>query len=159
MQALFGKKLGILEIMAMGRTYEIMFDLWCDDLIHQMFQCFFSITRHHLDMVKTNMLSILSSVMGDRDVIWKKMQSELLSIWRKEQLTSPITYELAKRLVEQNIRLLKRQLTHEELWRICGDQPRNENALRRKGLSFICKEPWGPNLSCMSDTEEMTWVD
>jgi len=33
----FGKKLEVLEIMAMVRTYEIMFDLGCDNLIHQMF--------------------------------------------------------------------------------------------------------------------------
>ena len=33
----FGKKLKILEFMAMIRTYEVMFDLECDDLILQMF--------------------------------------------------------------------------------------------------------------------------
>ena len=33
----FGKKLDILGGMAMTRTYEILFDLKCDDLILQMF--------------------------------------------------------------------------------------------------------------------------
>jgi len=51
----FGKKLDILEVMAMTRTYEIMFDLECDGLILQMFQCFFSIRKHHPDTVITPM--------------------------------------------------------------------------------------------------------
>jgi len=55
--------------MALVRSYDIMLYLVCDDLIQQMFQCFFSIEKHHPDTVKANMLSILSLVMGDRDAI------------------------------------------------------------------------------------------
>ena len=51
----FGKKLQVLEIMAMTKTYEIMFDLECDDLILQNFQFFFSIRKHHPDIVITHM--------------------------------------------------------------------------------------------------------
>ena len=51
----FGKKLEILGSMATFETYVIMFDLECDDLIMQMFQCFFSIRRHHLDTVIAHM--------------------------------------------------------------------------------------------------------
>jgi len=32
----------------------------------------------------------------------------------------------------------------------------SKHELRRKGLCFICKETWGPNHSCLSNTEEMT---
>lgn len=52
----FGKKLEILKAMTLVRTDAIMLDLGCDDLIHQMFQCFFNIKKHHPDMVKANML-------------------------------------------------------------------------------------------------------
>jgi len=55
MDPTFGKKLQVLEIMAITRTCEIMFDLECNDLILQMFQCFFSIRRHHSHPVKTHM--------------------------------------------------------------------------------------------------------
>ena len=80
----FGKKLGVLEFMAMTKTYEIMFDLECDGLILRMFQCFFSIRRHHLDTVTTHMQSILSSCMRGRDTICRELQTRLLSIWRRE---------------------------------------------------------------------------
>ena len=33
----FGRELKVLEFVAMTRTYEVMFDLECDDLILQMF--------------------------------------------------------------------------------------------------------------------------
>lgn len=50
-------------------------------------------------------------------------------------------------------------MTQKELRRIGGDQPCNKNELKRKGICFICKGPWGPNHSCLSDTEEMTRED
>lgn len=96
----FGKKLKVLEIMAMTRTYELMFDLECDGLILQMFQCFFSIRRHHPDTVIAHIQSILSSCMRDRDAIFRELQTKLLSIWRREQLVSPAAYELTQGLVE-----------------------------------------------------------
>ena len=39
----FGRKLKVLEAMAMTQTYEVMIDLECDGLILQMFQCFFAL--------------------------------------------------------------------------------------------------------------------
>lgn len=133
----FGKKLEILWGMATFKTYVIMFDLECDDLILQMFQCFFSIRRHHPDTVIAHMQSILSSCMRDHETISRKLQTWLLSIWRRKQLVSPAAYELAQGLVEQNIGLFRRQLTREELLQFGGSGSRNE--LRRKGLCFICK--------------------
>lgn len=38
-------------------------------------------------------------------------------------------------------------------------QTRSRNELRRKGLCIVCKETWGPNHSCLSNTEEMTEGD
>ena len=116
----FGKKLEILEAMAMTGTYEIMFDLECDGLILQMFQCFFSIRKHQPDTIIAHMQSILSSCMRGRDAICRELQSRLLSMWPREQLVSPAAYELAKRLVELNIGLFRRQLTREELLRFGG---------------------------------------
>ena len=65
----FRKKLDILGSMATFETYIIMFDLECDDLILQMFQCFFSIRRHHRDTVIAHMQSILSSCMRDHETV------------------------------------------------------------------------------------------
>ena len=48
-------------------------------------------------------------------------------------------------------------MTREELLRFDGSC--NKNELRRKGLCFICKGPWGPKHSCMGDTEETTGGD
>ena len=116
----------------MLRTYDIMLDLACHDLVCQMFQCFFNIRKHHPDTVRTNMLSILSSVMGDRDANWRELQAKLLAIWRREQLVSPAAYELAQGLVEHNIRLFRGHLTREDLLLFGGLGSRNE--LKRKGL-------------------------
>lgn len=66
--------------MAKLWTYDIMFDLECDDLILQMLQSFFSIKDHHPDKIKENMLSILSLVMGDRDAFCKELWARLLTI-------------------------------------------------------------------------------
>jgi len=60
-------------------------------------------------------------------------------------------------LVEQNINLLRRQLTKEEQLRVDGTC--SENELRRKGLCFIYKEPWGLDNSCLSDIGGMAEVD
>ena len=111
----FGKKLEILGSIATFETYVIMFDLECDDLILQMFQCFFNIRRHHSDTVITHMQSILSSCMRDCEAIFQELQTRVLSIWRREKLVSPVVYELAQGLVEQNIGLFRRKLTREEL--------------------------------------------
>ena len=96
----FGRKIKVLEAMAMTRTYEVMIDLECDGLVLQMFQCFFSIRRHRFDIAIAHMQSILSSCMGDRDAICRELQTRLLSIWRREQLVSPAAYELAQGLIE-----------------------------------------------------------
>ena len=61
--------------------------------------------------------------------------------------------ELAQGLVEQNIGLFRRQLSREELLQFGGSRSINE--LRRKGLCFICKEPWGPDHSCLSDADDV----
>lgn len=110
----FGKKLDIFGGVTMNRTYEILFDLECDDLIIQMFQCFFSIRKHHPDKIITHMQYFFSSCMRVLDAICWELQSRLLSVWRREKLVSPITYGLAERLVEQKIGLFRRHLTREE---------------------------------------------
>ena len=71
-------------------------------------------------------------------------------------MVSPVAYELAQRLVEQNIELFRRQLTREELFQFGGSCSRNE---LRKGLCFICKEPWGPDHSCLRDADEVAEVE
>ena len=76
----FGNKLDILEGMAMTKTYEILFDLECDDLILHMFQCFFNIKKHHPDKVIAHMQSILSSCMRGYDVICRELQFRLLYV-------------------------------------------------------------------------------
>ena len=48
-------------------------------------------------------------------------------------------------------------MTREELLQFGGSGSRNE--LRRKGLCFICKEPWGPDHSCVRDADEVAEVE
>ena len=72
-------------------------------------------------------------------------------------MVSPVAYELAQGLVEKNIRLFRRHLNREELLQFGGSYNRNE--LRRKGLCFICKEPWGPDHSCLRDADEVAEVE
>ena len=72
-------------------------------------------------------------------------------------MVSPAAYELAQGLVEQNIEFLRRQLTKEEQLQFGGSGSRNE--LRRKGLCFICKEPCGPDHSCLRDADEVAEVE
>ena len=72
-------------------------------------------------------------------------------------MVSPVAYKLAKSLVEQNIGCFRRVLTREELLQFGGLGSKNE--LRRKGLCFICKEPWRPNHSCLSDVDDVAEVE
>ena len=95
--------------------------------------------------------------MRDRETIGQELQTQLLSIWRRERLVSPAAYELAQGLVEQNIEFLRRQLTREEQLQFGRSGSKNE--LRRKGLCFICKEPWGPDHSCVRDADEVAEVE
>ena len=69
-------------------------------------------------------------------------------------MVSHAAYELVERLVEENIRLFKRQLTRKKLLKFGGTCSKND--MRRKGLYFIYK---GPDHSCLSDIEEMTEVE
>ena len=66
-------------------------------------------------------------------------------------------YELAGRLVEQNIGLFRRQLTREELLQFGGSG--NKNELRRKGLCFIYKDPWGIDHSFLRDANDVAEVE
>ena len=68
-------------------------------------------------------------------------------------MVSPAAYELAQGLVEKNFELFRRHLTRDELFQFGGSCSRNE--LRRKGLCFICKGPWGLGHSCLSDVDDV----
>ena len=48
-------------------------------------------------------------------------------------------------------------MTREELLQFGGSGSRNEP--RRKGLCFICKEPWEPDHSCLRDADEVAEVE
>lgn len=50
----FGKRLNMLEVRALIRSYELMFEMECDDLILKIFQCFFIIRKHHPDTIITH---------------------------------------------------------------------------------------------------------
>jgi len=72
-------------------------------------------------------------------------------------LVLPAAYELDERLVEQNIGLLRRQLTRGVMLKSSGSCKKNE--MRRKGYCFISNRLWGLDHSCLSDTEEVTEVE
>ena len=99
-QPSFDRRVRILETVAKVRSYVVMIDLKCDDLILKMFQCFFAkIRKYHAGNVITTMHTILSLIL-DEDDISQQLLSNLLAIWRKEQVVSPIAHELSKGLVE-----------------------------------------------------------
>jgi len=62
----FDRRVRILETVANVRSYVVMIDLKCDDLIHKMFQCFFAkIRKYHAGNVITAMQTILSLILDE----------------------------------------------------------------------------------------------
>ncbi|GLJ15580.1 hypothetical protein SUGI_0256080 [Cryptomeria japonica] len=70
----FGKRDKILEVMARTRSFNLMLDLQCEELILQMFNCFIAETRkHHSEKAKTNMFDILSMILDEDDDIYRQL--------------------------------------------------------------------------------------
>ncbi|GLJ26618.1 hypothetical protein SUGI_0517170 [Cryptomeria japonica] len=112
----FGKRDKILDIMAWTRSFVLMLDLQCDELILQIFNySIVEIKNRHSDKVKTNMFDILSMILDEDDDICKQLQLHLLAIWREELVVSPCAYKLAKWLIEQKIESFRGQMTEKEL--------------------------------------------
>ena len=92
----FDRRVIILKTIAKVRSYVVMIDLKCDDLILRMFQCFFAkIRKYHAGNVITTMQTILSLIL-DEDDISQQLLSNLLAIWRTEQVVSPIAHEFQR---------------------------------------------------------------
>jgi sister-chromatid-cohesion protein PDS5 len=116
----FDRRVRILETFANVRSYVVMIDIKCDDLILRIFQCFFAkIRKYHAENVITTIQTIFYLVLDEENDISRHILSNLFSIGRKEQVVSPISHELSKGLVEQKIENIKYQLTEEELISLC----------------------------------------
>ncbi|GLJ23322.1 hypothetical protein SUGI_0441250 [Cryptomeria japonica] len=112
----FRKRAKILETMTRVRSFMMVIDLKCNDTILQMFQCLLTeIRKHYPNNVRVFMQIIMSIILDEDDDICKKLQSNLLPIWRKKKAISPIAYELCKNLVKHKIEKFKELLTKEEL--------------------------------------------
>jgi hypothetical protein len=157
-QPSFDRRVRILETVANVRSYVVMIDLKCDDLILRMFQCFFAkIRKYHAGNVITAMQIILSLILDEEDDISKQLISNLLAIWRKEQVVSPIAHELSKGLVEQKIEKIKYQLTEEELislgLHVTGPPKMSKNQIRREKHCFTCQGAWTSSHICGHNKE------
>lgn len=100
-----------------------MLNLECDKVIFNFLQNFYtSIISTHSDHVKECMQNIVSLFWkGDVDIC-KVLRAKLLTIWRKEPIILPNTYDLVEKLVTQNKKVLRRVLTKKELRRIDGGE-------------------------------------
>ncbi|GLJ48209.1 hypothetical protein SUGI_1018040 [Cryptomeria japonica] len=59
--------------MARTRSFVLMLDLHCDELVLQMFHCFIAVIRkHHPNRVKTDMYDILSMILDESDAVWEE---------------------------------------------------------------------------------------
>ena len=86
-----------------------MIDLECNELILQMFKCFLTeIEQHHPNNVRAYMQTIMSLILDEVANIYKQLQSNLLTIWRKKHNISPVTYDFSKGTIEQKIERFKK---------------------------------------------------
>ena len=85
------------------------------------------------------------------------MVSNLLAVWRKEQVVSPIAHELSKGLVEQQIEKIKYQLTEEELillgLQVIGPPKMRKNQMRREQHCVTCQGVGMPSHICGNNKE------
>lgn len=172
--ALWERGSKILEIMARFKSYVIMLDLGLNYMIPHMFQCFvFPTLRNIIQIVsrKTCKLLCLQLWMTVMPFIGSYNPSYWTFGGRKS--VSPTTYELEERLVKQNMRLVKRKSTKDDLTKMkeqffpsnhlsgVGEdkdakvQTCKKNELRRENILFHCKGPWEPNHSFLSKIVEM----
>ncbi|GLJ47207.1 hypothetical protein SUGI_0996470 [Cryptomeria japonica] len=133
----FGKRAKILETMTRVKLFTIIIDLKCKNMILQMFQCFLTeIRKYHPNNVRAWMQTIVFVILDEDDDICKKLQSNLLAIWWKEQAISPIAYEFSKNLVEHKIEKFKELLTEEELTSLglqaSGSPKKSKKQMRRE---------------------------
>ncbi|GLJ06598.1 hypothetical protein SUGI_0042770 [Cryptomeria japonica] len=107
----FGKRAKILDIIARTRSFVLMLDLQCNELILQMFNCVIAeIRKCHSDKVKRYMFNILSMILDEDDDICRKLKTDLLAIWREELVVSPCAYKFSKRLFEQKTERFREQM-------------------------------------------------
>ena len=123
-----------------------------------MFQCFFAkIRKYHAGNVITTMPTILSLILDEEDDISQQLLTNLLAIWRKEQVVSPIAHELSKGLVKHKIEKIKYQLTEEELillgLQVIGPPKMRKNQMRREQHCFTCQGAGTPSHICGNNKE------
>ncbi|GLJ44367.1 hypothetical protein SUGI_0929800 [Cryptomeria japonica] len=112
----FNRRTKNLDITARTRSFVLMLDLHCDELILQMFQCFIAeIRKRHPNKVKTDIFDILSMILDENDIVCEQLRSDLLHIWRTELRVSATAYDFPRSLIELKIEKFREQLNSEEL--------------------------------------------
>ncbi|KAH9329553.1 hypothetical protein KI387_001661, partial [Taxus chinensis] len=96
----FGKKVKILENMAMVRSCISMLDLDCDDLILHMFEVFFDVLHEdHSQDIMDAMQTIMSLMLNEYEEPPQSLVSIFVEGLREEK--SCIAHSLARRIVNQ----------------------------------------------------------
>ncbi|KAH9293472.1 hypothetical protein KI387_041323, partial [Taxus chinensis] len=115
--ALFANWATIMEIMVNIRSWVLMVDLECYELIFQMFDNFFTtIHKDHAEIVVSSMQTIMSSILNEEDDILMPLLMILFAYMRKEEReVSPATEALARGMIDQCKEKLRPYLTNDEL--------------------------------------------
>lgn len=98
----FTRRVSILETVAKVRSCVVMLDLECDELIHEMFQIFFSTASEDPPNVMIAMRTIMCLVLEESEDIPRPLLDVLFNNILKERRTvSPAAHQLAKAVFER----------------------------------------------------------
>ncbi|KAL3519260.1 hypothetical protein ACH5RR_017409 [Cinchona calisaya] len=100
----FGKRVVILETLARYRSFVVMLDLDCDDLITEMFSTFFSVARdEHSENVFTSMQTIMGVVFEESEDVQEDLILNVLSnLGRNRKEVTTAARRLAMNVIEQS---------------------------------------------------------
>ncbi|XP_011628282.1 sister chromatid cohesion protein PDS5 homolog A isoform X1 [Amborella trichopoda] len=98
----FGRRVAILETVARYRSFVVMLDLECDDLVNDMFRTFLSVARDdYLDNVLMSMQTIMVLLLDESEDIQDELLLVLLSaLGRGKDEVSLAARRLAMNVVE-----------------------------------------------------------
>ncbi|CAI5983561.1 unnamed protein product [Closterium sp. NIES-65] len=107
--ALYPRRVAILESMARVKTCIIMLDLECTDLILHMFETFFRVVRpEHALHVQMAMVEVMASVIDEsEDVSPQLLDAIICNMLSPEKEASPYAYQLAAAVVKRSAERLQ----------------------------------------------------
>ena len=108
----FARYYYLLERLAMVKSFVLMLDLNCDDLVRQLFETLFeSISADHSIRVESHMLDILVTVLEEIDAIPQMLIDVILeNLLASAKSEKPASYALARSLLAKCAKVLHRPL-------------------------------------------------